>query len=413
MKHFTKPLLITLSLVGLLATISSTGCYLADEFSPIGSEDPPEAFSYTFEIIPEDKGNLVHIFPLERVTEQGNYVTQDITIIDVETGDTSEIPVSAHTYGLYSYNVSRLITKIRFFAVPGPGYKFDHWDLWEEVRYKDSWDWTNNSNFGPVKVHFAPIKEGESQGETPLDPGPNQSEHDLEVVLSPPEGGTVELSGNEGLVEPDSEPEVDEGDPSAWEVKQLYQWTLFGKTLQPWGKDFYEVNLTAIPSEGYRFVRWVGEGIEIENPEAASISLQVPTKALRNATGNVRIPRVYAYFALIPEEPQDEPLPPIQQTLYVSFDGRGQCTATQTKCSCNLMISVEGKDLTGGSYPVTNVTLTVNGDIWDDSGSISETHYSKTVERVVDCYKTFNIEVNATNSVGQTLSSTGSVSTAR
>ena len=134
---------------------------------------------------------------------------------------------------------------------------------------------------------------------------------------------------------------------------------------------------------------------------------------MRDATEKAGIPRVYAYFALIPEEPQDEPLPPIQQTLDVSFDGRGQCTATQTKCSCNLVISVEGKDLTGGSYPVTNVTLTVNGNVWDDSGSISETHYTKTVERTVDCDKTFNIEVTATNSIGQTVSSTGSVITAR
>ena len=93
--------------------------------------------------------------------------------------------------------------------------------------------------------------------------------------------------------------------------------------------------------------------------------------------------------------------------------GGGQCTATQSSCSCNLSISIEGRDLTGGSYLVTNVTLTVNGDIWDDSGNISETHYTKTVERLVDCDMTFHIEVTATNSIGQTVSSTGSVSTAR
>ena len=243
MKHFTKPLLITLSLVGSLATISATGCYLADELSPIGSEDPPNAFSYTLEIIPENKGNLVHIFPLERVTEQG----------DVETGDINEIPVSAHTYGLYSYNVSRMIMKVRFFAEPGPGYKFDHWDLWEEVRYKDSWDWTNNSNFGPVKVYFVPIEEGESQGETPLDPGPKKSEHDLEVIVNPPEGGTIELDGGWGVVEPDGDPDLDAGDPSAWEVKQLYRWSLVGKTLQSPITKLYEVTLTATPSEGYQF----------------------------------------------------------------------------------------------------------------------------------------------------------------
>ncbi|UCG53899.1 MAG: hypothetical protein JSV32_04630 [Dehalococcoidia bacterium] len=255
--------------------------------------------------------------------------------------------------------------------------------------------------------------EDQSEGWNPQDPGEYIPQHDLEVIASPPHGGTVELFGNGRLIEPDSEPEVDEGDPSGWEVKQRYQWTLFGKASQTSDKKFYKVNLKAVPFEGYRFVAWVGEGIEIENPEAISISLQVPTKELRYATEGPEIPRVYAYFARIIEEPQDEESPPPQETIYVSFDGRGQCTATQSMCSCNLSISIEGKDLTNGSYPVTNVTLTVNGDVWHDSGSISETSYIKTIEKTVDCDKTFDIEVTTTNSIGQSISSTGSVTTAR
>ena len=119
------------------------------------------------------------------------------------------------------------------------------------------------------------------------------------------------------------------------------------------------------------------------------------------------------YFALADEEPQDEPLPTVQETLYTGLEADGQCMATQSSCSCNMVISIEGTDLTDGNYPVTNVTLMVNGNNWHDSGPISETSYTKTVEKVVECDSEFNIEVIATNSIGQTLSATGYVSTAR
>jgi len=222
--------------------------------------------------------------------------------------------------------------------------------------------------------------------------------YDLKVIIVPAMGGEVQMSTAEG-VKP-----YDKGPEGTWQSSMAYNWFID----QP-----REVTLTAIPSEGYRFVAWETDDFhtEIEDPSSPVLKLNI-TPPLK-LSDMWRTTTVRAYFALLIEEPQDEPIPTVQETIDVSFEGGGQCTATQSMCSCNLSISVEGKDLTGGSYPVTNVTLTVNGDVWDDSGSISETQYTKTVERTVDCDMTFNIEVTATNSIGQTRSRTGSVSTAR
>jgi hypothetical protein len=222
--------------------------------------------------------------------------------------------------------------------------------------------------------------------------------YDLKVIVIPPRGGEVQVTT------PDGVKNYDKGPEGTWQSSMAYDW-VFDK--------HQEVTLTAIPAEGYRFVAWETDDFytEIDDPHSPVLKLYItpPLKYSDMWTGTT----IRAYFALVTEEPQDEPIPTLQETPYVSFEGRGQCTATQSSCSCNLAISIEGKDLTGGSYPVTNVTLAVNGDIWDDSGNISETHYTKTVERTVNCDMTFNIEVTATNSIGQIKSATGSVSTAR
>jgi hypothetical protein len=247
--------------------------------------------------------------------------------------------------------------KVVLSAVPADGYTFSYWTGYTEGDYAD---WVS-----PITVRMNSDKVVVAHFRKVLD---EPIMFKLTVNVDPPEGGSIYVK--------------DVGEMPTGFGFEYAQGT--------------EVTLIAIPKEGYRFLEWAGW------PPGNSI-----TVTMHSNRGE------WAYFEKIPDEPQDEPLPPLQETLYASFEGGGQCTATPTQCSCNLVISIEGKDLTGGSYPVTNVTLTVNGDVWDDSGSISETHYTKTVERTVDCDKTFNIEVTATNSIGQTVSSTGLVSTAR
>jgi len=109
-------------------------------------------------------------------------------------------------------------------------------------------------------------------------------------------------------------------------------------------------------------------------------------------------------------EPPDEPPPP-QTTLYVAFAASAHCTSSGPECSCQLSISFDGNDLTVGTYPVTKVVLRVNGQVWHDSGSISQTTYHQTEQRTVNCGETFNIEVTVNNTIGQTVTSTGSITT--
>lgn len=256
-------------------------------------------------------------------------------------------------------------TRVALTAVPDEGYAFRVWTHWKE---RPRWTFETTTYVVMDSDKFLSVEFYKKSDEPVM--------YELTVVVEPEEGGSVYLKD-------------------------------VGKIPTGFGFEYVvgtKVHLTATPNEGYRFAQW--KVIPWENVYAFQEGSTYLVTMSEDKT-------VYAYFEKIPEEPQDKPLPPLQETLYVSFDGGGQCTATQSLCSCNLSISIEGKDLTGGSYPVTNVTLTVNGGIWDDSGNISETHYTKTVERVVDCDKTFNIEVTATNSIGQTVSSTGSVTTAR
>lgn len=114
-----------------------------------------------------------------------------------------------------------------------------------------------------------------------------------------------------------------------------------------------------------------------------------------------------------PEEPPDEPPapPPSQTTLYAAMAASANCTSSGPECSCQLSISLDGNDLTGGTYPVTRVVLRVNGSVWHDSGTISQTNYHHVENRTVNCGQTFNIQVTVNNTLGQTVTSTGSLTT--
>jgi len=112
-----------------------------------------------------------------------------------------------------------------------------------------------------------------------------------------------------------------------------------------------------------------------------------------------------------PEPPEPPAPPPPQTTLYAASAASAQCTASGPECSCSLSISFDGKDLTGGDYPVTRVVLRVNGQVWHDSGSVSTTQYHQTVQKTVGCGETFSIAVTVNNSIGQTATSSGSLTT--
>lgn len=115
------------------------------------------------------------------------------------------------------------------------------------------------------------------------------------------------------------------------------------------------------------------------------------------------------------EPPQDTP--PAEETLYVAFDLSGQCTSSQSGCTCTVSYSVDAEDRSAwGKYPVTNVKFEVNDGsgwkVWHNSGPISTSayHYADQ-ETEVDCDKTFNVKVTATNSIGQPVTAIGSFTT--
>ncbi|MFC2045891.1 hypothetical protein ACFLUH_04355, partial [Chloroflexota bacterium] len=110
-----------------------------------------------------------------------------------------------------------------------------------------------------------------------------------------------------------------------------------------------------------------------------------------------------------PKEPQYPPPP--QTTLWAKVSAGTQCTAYGPECSCQLVISLNGLDLTTGTYPVTQAVLKVNGEVWHDSGGLLVTQYQHVVERTVNCGETYNMELTVNNSLGQTITSNVSITT--
>jgi len=92
---------------------------------------------------------------------------------------------------------------------------------------------------------------------------------------------------------------------------------------------------------------------------------------------------------------------PPEEVLYAYLHLSYECTCYDAECvSCILTLYFEGEDLTGGDYPVTNVVLRVNGEVWYNSGSISTVLYTKSIDMQVDCDSFFDVFLEVTNSIG-------------
>ncbi|MFC2045791.1 hypothetical protein ACFLUH_03840 [Chloroflexota bacterium] len=121
-----------------------------------------------------------------------------------------------------------------------------------------------------------------------------------------------------------------------------------------------------------------------------------------------------------PPPPQEPPqdAPPAEETLYVAYIISGQCSMSGEGCGCTVSYSLDAEDRSiGDKYPVTNVKLEVNDgsgwQTWHNSGAISQPAYHYTNNKTgVACGKTFNVRIIATNSIGQTVTTTGTFTTA-
>jgi len=99
------------------------------------------------------------------------------------------------------------------------------------------------------------------------------------------------------------------------------------------------------------------------------------------------------------------------EVLRVSLEASAQSIRDESRCTSTLTISFDGIDLTGGNYQVSRVVLTVNGQVWHDSGDISTVHYQNSVSRELDCGETLSMKVTATNAYDQTATVTSSIAT--
>ena len=59
--------------------------------------------------------------------------------------------------------------------------------------------------------------------------------------------------------------------------------------------------------------------------------------------------------------------------------------------------------MTQGLYPITEVVLTLDGDVWHDSGPITESYYSDSVGGGAECGETIEVELVAMNLAGQSV----------
>jgi hypothetical protein len=106
-----------------------------------------------------------------------------------------------------------------------------------------------------------------------------------------------------------------------------------------------------------------------------------------------------------------EEIPPVEDVLQVGLEVHAESHSMPPECHSTLSLFFWAEDLTGGDYPVTNLSLMVNGELWHNSGSISTTYYENIVEMPVGCGEFFHIEVMATNEVDLIATSSGSITT--
>ncbi len=106
----------------------------------------------------------------------------------------------------------------------------------------------------------------------------------------------------------------------------------------------------------------------------------------------------------VASEPVDE-IPPVEETMSVFLEGSGECSCVGEECSGTITISSYGAtDLSDGQYPISEVTLSING-IQKSSATLTSDPFSSSYsEEFSDCSLLYDVIVTATNSAGQSLS---------
>ena len=106
--------------------------------------------------------------------------------------------------------------------------------------------------------------------------------------------------------------------------------------------------------------------------------------------------------AVLVAYPEPE-LPPVEETLAAHLEGHAESFYEPPFCDSFFDVFFEVEDLTQGLYPITEVVLTLDGDVWHDSGPITEGYYSDSVGGGAECGETIDIELVAMNLAGQSV----------
>jgi hypothetical protein len=113
--------------------------------------------------------------------------------------------------------------------------------------------------------------------------------------------------------------------------------------------------------------------------------------------------------ALVQGEEGPPPLP--EEALEVNLELHAVSQTDGVTCWSTVTVSASARDLSGGSYPVKAVSVTLHGAPWFNSGSVSTPFYSKTLQLEAGCGQPLLFEVIATNSLGMHATTAGDIIT--
>lgn len=120
---------------------------------------------------------------------------------------------------------------------------------------------------------------------------------------------------------------------------------------------------------------------------------------------------VDADIAGVVVQAEDAAPPTPEDVLEVHLELHAESQSDGVTCWSTVTVSVSARDLTGGSYPVKAVVVTLHGAPWFSSGPVSTQYYSKTLKLEAACGQSFLFGVTATNSIGMQATTGGGIIT--
>jgi hypothetical protein len=105
-------------------------------------------------------------------------------------------------------------------------------------------------------------------------------------------------------------------------------------------------------------------------------------------------------------------LPPSpEEVLEIALELHAESESDGMTCWSTVTVNISAQDLSGGSYPVKSVSITLHGAPFFNSGPVSTPYYSKTLVFEAGCGESFIFEATAVNSLGMHATTGGGIVT--